>query len=158
VHPLSGFRGPAQVELTCFTLTNSRLQIFWRWSDDEFSSGNSWAVVSDSQPFLIGRSGTQSYRLPYPNNDDRRRGSCQCKCYALWGVPWVLFLYSKTMVLTHYWMIATNPSSSLSMIWASLNDLLFIEKLDWERVKKLGRKFLQLQLEGAWTSRYLIGE
>jgi hypothetical protein len=29
----------------------------------------------------------------------------------------------------------------------SLNSLLFIERLDWERVKKLGRKFLQLRLE-----------
>jgi hypothetical protein len=29
----------------------------------------------------------------------------------------------------------------------SLNGLLFIEKLDWEPVKKLGGKFLQLRLE-----------
>jgi hypothetical protein len=29
----------------------------------------------------------------------------------------------------------------------SLNGLLYIEKLDWERVKKLGGKFLQLRLE-----------
>jgi hypothetical protein len=29
----------------------------------------------------------------------------------------------------------------------SLNGLLIIKKLDWERVKKLGGKFLQLQLE-----------
>jgi ATP-dependent exoDNAse (exonuclease V) alpha subunit len=29
----------------------------------------------------------------------------------------------------------------------SLNGLLFIKRLDWERVKKLGRKFLQLRLE-----------
>jgi len=29
----------------------------------------------------------------------------------------------------------------------SLDGLLFIEKLDWERVRKLGGKFLQLQLE-----------
>jgi ATP-dependent exoDNAse (exonuclease V) alpha subunit len=29
----------------------------------------------------------------------------------------------------------------------SLSGLLFIEKLDWERVKKLGGKFLQLRLE-----------
>jgi ATP-dependent exoDNAse (exonuclease V) alpha subunit len=29
----------------------------------------------------------------------------------------------------------------------SLNGLLFIEKLDWERVKKLGGKFLQLRLQ-----------
>jgi hypothetical protein len=28
----------------------------------------------------------------------------------------------------------------------SLNGLLFIEMLDWERVKKLGGKFLQLRL------------
>ena len=31
----------------------------------------------------------------------------------------------------------------------SLNGLLFIEKLDWARVKKLGGKFLQLRLEDA---------
>ena len=29
----------------------------------------------------------------------------------------------------------------------SLNGLLFIEKLDWDRVKKLGGKFLQLRLQ-----------
>jgi hypothetical protein len=29
----------------------------------------------------------------------------------------------------------------------SLNGLLFIQKLDWERVKKLGGKLLQLRLE-----------
>ena len=28
-----------------------------------------------------------------------------------------------------------------------LNDLLFIEKWDWERVKKLGGRFLELRLE-----------
>jgi hypothetical protein len=37
-------------------------------------------------------------------------------------------------------------SVALSRV-TSLSSLLFIEKLDWERVKKLGGKFLQLRLE-----------
>jgi hypothetical protein len=36
---------------------------------------------------------------------------------------------------------------ALSRVTTSLNGLLFIEKVDWERVKKLGGKFLQLRLE-----------
>jgi hypothetical protein len=36
----------------------------------------------------------------------------------------------------------------------SLNGFLFIEKMDWERVKKLGGKFLQLRLEDL-ARRYL---
>jgi hypothetical protein len=36
---------------------------------------------------------------------------------------------------------------ALSRVTTSLNGLLFIEKVDWEQVKKLGGKFLQLRLE-----------
>jgi len=37
---------------------------------------------------------------------------------------------------------------------ASLNGLLFIGKLDWEWVKKLGGKFVQLRLEDSVAREY----
>ena len=40
--------------------------------------------------------------------------------------------------------ISEYPKHYPCQLSVSLNSLLFIEKLDWDRVKKLGGKFLQL--------------
>ncbi|KAN0123058.1 hypothetical protein V8E52_003011 [Russula decolorans] len=63
--------------------------------------------------------------------------------------------YCRLLCPTGQWLppySMPEKSKGCVSVWnsySSLNGLLFVEKLDWERVKKLGGKFLQLRLEDA---------